>query len=184
MAAPHASAQAGASPIDDRDIGEWTQRFNAALANPGEVVKSSSPASAQSWSNSLFACFNPVDLCLVSCCLPCVTFGKTYHRLNRDPNLEGYQPVNTSCLMFCATACLGVHWIPGAMQRAQVREKFQLSGNCITDLALSFCCACCTLVQQEKEVQEKSSLVSQAIKQEYQAPGGMTYPGQPSTSGP
>jgi hypothetical protein len=40
--------------------------------------------------------FNPIDLCLVTYCCPCVTFGKTHHRLRKDPNLAGYEPINTS----------------------------------------------------------------------------------------
>ncbi|ROT42036.1 PLAC8-domain-containing protein [Sodiomyces alkalinus F11] len=178
MAAPQTSTQARAGPIDNRDVEEWTQRFNEVLAKPGEVIHSSSPASAQSWNNSLFACFNPIDLCLVSCCLPCVTFGKTHHRLNRDANLDGYEPVNTSCLLFCASSCVGLHWIPAAMQRAQVRAKFHLQGTCLGDLALSCCCACCSLVQQEKEAQEKAPPAAQAIQQEYQPSADMAYPGK------
>jgi PLAC8 family protein len=83
-------------PIDHRDVEEWTQRFNKALEKPGETLHSTSPAGAEGWKNSFFACFNPISLCAVTCCLPCITFGKTHHRLRRDPNLEGYQPVNTS----------------------------------------------------------------------------------------
>lgn len=38
-----------------------------------------------------------------------------------------------------------------AMQSQDIREKHNLEGSCMKDLACSFCCGCCVLVQQEKE---------------------------------
>lgn len=83
-------------PIDNDEVQEWIGRANDVLAQPGEVLNSKSPADAQPWYSSLFGCFTPVDLCLTTWCLPCVTFGKTHHRLRNNGNLEGYQPVNTT----------------------------------------------------------------------------------------
>lgn len=37
------------------------------------------------------------------------------------------------------------------MQRAEIRRKYHLQGNCLTDIAAACCCALCNLVQQEKE---------------------------------
>lgn len=37
------------------------------------------------------------------------------------------------------------------MQRADVRKKFDLQGSCLSDAAINCCCACCSLVQQDKE---------------------------------
>jgi hypothetical protein len=43
------------------------------------------------------------------------------------------------------------------MLTAELRRKYHLQGNCITDIAKSCCCALCQLVQNEKEsiVREK-----------------------------
>lgn len=90
----HAPAQGG--PINDQDMKVWTTRANDILARPSEHLNSSSPAGAQSWAAGFFDCFNPIDTCLVTCCLPCVTFGKAQHRMHRSGELEGYEPVNTS----------------------------------------------------------------------------------------
>jgi hypothetical protein len=38
-----------------------------------------------------------------------------------------------------------------ALQRSDIRKKYNLEGSCLTDIALSCCCALCTLVQEEKE---------------------------------
>ena len=83
-------------PIDNRDVEEWTTRFNEVLAKPGDVINSRSPEGSQPWYSSFFGCFSPLDLCLVTWCLPCVTFGKTHHRMQKSAALEGYEPINTS----------------------------------------------------------------------------------------
>jgi hypothetical protein len=36
----------------------------------------------------------------ITCCVPCVTFGKTHHRSRKDANLEGYTPVNATVSRF------------------------------------------------------------------------------------
>ncbi|EON96358.1 putative plac8 family protein [Phaeoacremonium minimum UCRPA7] len=173
-----APAHASTGPINDHDIEDWKRRVNEVLAKPGDVVKSKSPESAGGWNNSFFGCFNPIDLCLITWCLPCVTFGKTHHRVRKDPKLQGYEPINTSCLLLCGSACVGLHWIPMSMQRADIRSKYNLEGTCITDIAAACCCGLCDLVQQDKEAEYRESLVSEtALKQPYESTGGMVYPG-------
>ncbi|KAL1793077.1 hypothetical protein ACET3X_008059 [Alternaria dauci] len=53
-------------------------------------------------------CFNPLPLCLVTCFCPCVTCGKTWHRLHYDGDMSGYEIINVPCLaygytIFCCT---------------------------------------------------------------------------------
>lgn len=81
------------------------------------------------------------------------------------------------CLLICAAGCVGCHWIPLSMQRADLRAKYNLQGDCLTDIAAACCCALCDLVQQEKEATFRGSN-HEGSKQGYQAGGGMTYPGQ------
>lgn len=85
---------------------------------------------------------------------------------------------HTQCLLFCATGCFGLHWIPMSMQRADMRDKYHLRGNCATDIATACCCVLCDLVQQEKESEHREPLVSPpgGVPQGYQMQGGMTYP--------
>lgn len=95
---PEQPAQKG--PIDNDVIQEWSQRANDVLEKPAEVLNSKSPEDAAPWHAGLFECFTPIDLCLTTYFLPCVTFGKTHHRLRNNGSLEGYQPVNTSVRLF------------------------------------------------------------------------------------
>jgi Cys-rich protein (TIGR01571 family) len=177
MAAPAPAANQG--PINDKDMEHWKSRINEVLAKPSEHVNSKSPETAQPFHNGFFSCLSPIDLCLFTYCLPCVTFGKTHHRLHKSANLEGYEPINTTCLLFCASGCFGLHWIPMSMQRAEIREKYNLAGSCIVDIATACCCALCDLTQAEKEVEYRAPLLAQGgVKEQYQTNNSMTYPGQ------
>ena len=59
--------------------------------------------------------------------------------------------------MFLGAACFGLHWIPEAMQRHEIRKKYNLQGSFLGDLARSCCCALCELTQsaKESEIREK-----------------------------
>ncbi|KAK1754208.1 PLAC8 family-domain-containing protein [Echria macrotheca] len=174
MAAPApAPASQKPGPLTDADMDDWKVRINDVLARPSEHVNSKSPESAQAWTSPFFGCFNPIETCLMTWCIPCVTFGKTHHRLRKNGNMEGYEPINTTCLLFCGSGCVGLHWIPMSMQRAEIRARYNLQGSCIVDIATACCCGICDLVQQDKEValHEKGS----AVTEQYQSSGGMTY---------
>ncbi|KAK0616721.1 PLAC8 family-domain-containing protein [Immersiella caudata] len=172
--APHAGPQKP-GPLSDADMDDWKTRINDVLARPSEHVNSKSPESSQPWANSFFGCFNPIDLCLMTWCIPCVTFGKTHHRLKKGNNMEGYEPINTSCLILCGSGCFGLHWIPMALQRAEIRARYNLQGSCLVDIATACCCGVCDLVQQDKEVDTHEKGGSAPIQQQYQSSGGMEY---------
>ncbi|KAJ3498483.1 hypothetical protein NLG97_g1089 [Lecanicillium saksenae] len=166
-------------PINDQDTKFWTDKANDFLARPSEHINSKSPDGAQSWFAGFFDCFQPIDTCLITWCLPCITFGQVQHRMHRSGNLEGYEPVNTSCLLLCGAACVGCFCVPIAMQRQSIREKYNLEGNCIEDIARSYCCGCCTIMQNDKEAQHREHLLSQgSVQEQYKTTEGMNYPPQ------
>jgi len=74
--------------------------------------------------------------------------------------------------MFFGAGCFGLHWILEAMQRSEIRKKYNLKGSCLTDIAAACCCVLCDLTQQEKESRHHEQLISQG---QYKAEGGMTY---------
>lgn len=79
----------------------------------------------------------------------------------------------------CAALCVGCSCIPIAVQRQMVREKHNLEGDTITDFLLSWCCGCCTIIQNGKELEHQHTLLSQgATDQQYQTTTGMSYPAQ------
>ncbi|KAK4187391.1 PLAC8 family-domain-containing protein, partial [Podospora australis] len=179
--APTPGGATSQGPISDADITAWKARFNDVLARPGEHLNSKSPEGAQPWTNSFWAFFNPIDTCLMTWCLPCVVFGKTHYRIQKSPTLAGYEPINTSCLLFCGSTAVCMQWLPMAMQRADFRAKHNLQGSCLVDVALACCCGCCDIVQMDKEAELRSASigsVSSGIQQQYQPDGGMSYPAE------
>ena len=115
-----------------RDVDHWVNRVSHTAKDHSHITN---PTGSASWSSSFFGCFNPVDTCLVTCCCPCITFGKTHHRLNKNGDLVGYSAVNASCLGWWAVSCFGLHCIANLVQRGELRERSQpnLSGNFVTD---------------------------------------------------
>jgi len=146
MSAP---AQTGAAPQHD-EVQEWIGRFSHAASNSKEYTKPAHPE-ARPWTTSFFGCFDPIDTCLITCCCPCVTFGKTHHRLRVDSSMKGYSPVNASCIGWWlgAYCCLGP--IFQMLQRHDMNEKYGLKSDFAPDCLKAVCCGCCDLIQQEKE---------------------------------
>ncbi|CAG8949716.1 hypothetical protein HYFRA_00004034 [Hymenoscyphus fraxineus] len=134
------------------------------------------PTGEAEWEHGLFDCFKGEDLLLgvQTYFCPCITYGKTQAR-TRDPTLGSYELINTDCLMWTGAHCFGISWLLSCMKRTEIRESYNIRGDNVTDCLLSWCCNCCTLMQQEKEVIAKQK--SGVVKQGYQAPTGMTIHG-------
>lgn len=162
--------------VDHNDVDSWKTRFNAVFSDVGNVIHQKSPETAREYHSGFFGCCSPIDTCLMTYCLPCVTFGKTHHRLHKDASLTGYSPINTSCLLFYGAAIFGLHWVPQAMQRSEVRERYNLKGSCLTDIGAACCCVLCDLVQQDKEVTfRQAEQAANPTTTQYAADNTMAY---------
>ncbi|KAJ8070637.1 hypothetical protein OCU04_001008 [Sclerotinia nivalis] len=108
---------------------------------------------------------------------PCFVYGKTQHRLSRDPNLMEYERFNADCFMWAGAQWCGLGLIFTFLQRREIREKYAIGGReeeKFKDLALSWCCHCCTLMQQEKEVIMRThGGDGHSLQQGYQRPDPM-----------
>ncbi|KAM3069153.1 hypothetical protein ACMFMG_012206 [Clarireedia jacksonii] len=124
-----------------------------------------------SWLNDIWDCFQPVELCLKSCCIPCVVYGKAQHRL-QNPTLAGYQTINNDCLLWSLAQCCGFGVVLTFFQRQAIREKYHIAGDVLTDGFFSWCCHCCAIMQQEKEVEQRTRDTN-GIQQGYVRPEGM-----------
>ncbi|KAK4171591.1 PLAC8 family-domain-containing protein [Triangularia setosa] len=183
MAAPAPQATATPStqatgPISDADVAEWKDKFNKVFAAPSEHFNSKSPATAQPWTHNFWNFVNPLETCLMTWCLPCVVFARTHHRVNKSASLRGYEPINTSCLLFCGSAAVCMQWLPMAIQRADFRAKYNLQGSCAVDVALACCCGCCDIMQMDKEAELRASgeQSQNGIQEQYKAAEVMVVP--------
>jgi len=57
------------------------------------------------------------------------------------------------------------------MNRGRIRKKYHIEGNPCTDCLASFCCTCCDLIQQDKQVKGKEQMAPAG----YQKPPAMIY---------
>ena len=65
------------------------------------------------------------------------------------------------------------------MKRSEIREKFGIEGDGMGDCCATYWCACCALIQQDKEVEARmppGHASAQAQAQGYQAQQGMQMP--------
>jgi len=167
---------AAQNPAVDRnnDVNHWVGRLKGAVANPNELTQPTGPDHS-AWHEGFFDCCTPVDTCLLTCCCPCITFGKTHHRLNKDAALKGYSPVNVSCLGWWVSACFGVPCIPQMLQRHDIRSRYHLQGEGVMDCLKAWCCACCDLVQQDKEATYHLLNNTPMVTSQPEKAGGMSY---------
>jgi len=60
------------------------------------------------------------------------------------------------------------------MKRQEIREKFGIEGSGGSDCFTAYCCPCCALIQQEKEVIKRTS--SGPVVSGYKPQPGMQMP--------
>ncbi|KAJ5098644.1 hypothetical protein N7532_005645 [Penicillium argentinense] len=176
---PSAATPSQAPTIDDL----------ASYHQPGQIMHPNQEVNGGSWNHGLCECSN-----LGTCCLgllgPCILYGKTQHRLYRkskkeDPtNMLGYETCNGSCTAM-ALLC-GCQWLLATIQHTRTRKAYGIEGNIASDCVRATCCTCCTLIQDEKEIQQREKQRGRAVLERgatllspYTAPGPMSYPPPP-----
>ncbi|PMD52441.1 uncharacterized protein K444DRAFT_543603 [Hyaloscypha bicolor E] len=121
----------------------------------------------EEWHDDIFNCFEgPDNLCLKATFCSCFVYGKLAHRM-RDPTLTDYNRFNVDCLIF---PFCGIGYVLQFLKRLEARETYNIKGDLVTDVLFSACCACCSLIQVEKEVIARQSGSSSAG---YVAPSSM-----------
>lgn len=170
-------AQQQQQTVQTDDVNDWINRAKDFINKPATIT-APAPANAQPWYTDFFGCFDPIDTCLITCFCPCVTFGKTHHRLRKSPTLEGYSPINASCLGFGFLHCCAINIFMNVLQRHELRTKYNLQGDFVTDCLTTWCCVCCNLIQTEKEAEYRAlHNPAPVVAQEVKPAEGMTYPG-------
>jgi Cys-rich protein (TIGR01571 family) len=72
------------------------------------------------------------------------------------------------------------------IQHTRTRKAYGIKGDIASDCVRATCCTCCTLIQDEKEIQRREEQRGRATLERgatllspYTAPGPMTYPPPP-----
>ncbi|KAI2789942.1 hypothetical protein POX_d05442 [Penicillium oxalicum] len=161
-----------------------------AFHHPGQSMHPNQEAHGGNWHHEMCECSNITTCCLGVTC-PCILYGRTQHRLamksrKQDPtNMLGYNTLNGSCIGM-AFLC-GCQWLFATVQHTRTRKAYGIQGNICTDCVRATCCTCCTLIQDEKEIQTREERRGRAAREQgatllspYTAPTAMTYPGPPT----
>jgi len=136
----------------------------------------------KTWGFGFFDCFRDPGASAKACCCPCVSYGQTRHRLHFPNSESTAPVCSTPCLGYCLTAGFipGAESIFGLLQRGEIRSRLDLdmptpkdrgvhlgsrqqqqarifegleqAGGFLDDAWRHFFCACCALVQEEREV--------------------------------
>jgi len=121
----------------------------------------------------LFDCFSPFSTCFLTCCCPCVTFGRIKARESGEKDPSG---INGMCALHCLLLYCGVAPVLQFVNRMSMREKYGMESNGCGDCLTAFCCACCELIQEDKETIIRTTGMDPKTEQPYVPPQGMTYP--------
>ncbi|KAJ5401817.1 uncharacterized protein N7487_007713 [Penicillium crustosum] len=157
----------------------------SAYHQPGQTTHPNQEIKGGGWSNGLCE-FSNFGICCLGLLCPCILYGRTQHRLSmkskkEDPtNMLGYETCNGSCTgmgLLC-----GCQWLMATIQHTRTRKAYGIQGSIASDCVRATCCTCCTLIQDEKEIQKREEYRSRAARERsatmlspYTTPGPMSY---------
>ncbi|KAF8425200.1 PLAC8 family-domain-containing protein [Tirmania nivea] len=157
---------------------------NGGIHAPGQISHPNQQPLSEKYKHSAWSGLSEIGICCTGCWCPCILYSRTKHRLKTSPNsnLNDFQSCNPHCMAFCILS--PVSWVFTFLQRTRIRENYRLEGTVCGDCMRAYCCSCCTLIQDEREVMERederrrfAGPGSGVVGQEgYKRSEGMTYP--------
>jgi len=125
------------------------------------------------WETGFWSCCSPWRTCCLGTFCPCILYARTQYRLEHSGSIKGYSFFNSNCLFYYCLSSMAspLQTFLGYAQRKKIREQYGLSGSSCGDCLRHLCCPCCSLIQEGKEVIERSKNPSG-----YQPSEGMNYP--------
>eukprot|EP00668_Euglena_longa_P038245 GGOE01049240.1.p2 GENE.GGOE01049240.1~~GGOE01049240.1.p2 ORF type:complete len:116 (-),score=29.34 GGOE01049240.1:479-826(-) len=99
------------------------------------------------WNASLFGCLSDIPLCFMTWCLPCIPSGRTLAWVRGKPD-DSMLYIVATCIIgwFGFFCCLGFY------NRDKMRMKFGIQGSFLMDCFVSWCCLCCSMEQQARQI--------------------------------
>ena len=182
----------------------------SAYHQPGQTMHPNQEVTGGGWSNGLCE-FSNFGICCLGLFCPCILYGRSQHRLStksrkEDPtNMLGYETCNGSCTamgLLCGCQCkcntppnwrqdqnqnynqnqyLIITGLLATIQHTRTRKTYGIQGSIPSDCVRATCCTCCTLIQDEKEIQKREEVRAHATRERgttlspYTAPGPMSY---------
>ncbi|OWM75791.1 hypothetical protein CDL15_Pgr009435 [Punica granatum] len=111
------------------------------------------------WTTGLWDCREDGSNCLLTCFLPCITFGQTAEIIDR-----GTTPSRVASILYCGQQCRCVY---GSLYRTKLRRLFSLPEAPYSDSVIHYyCCCICGLSQEYRELKNRGfdPSIGRAIK--------------------
>jgi len=117
---------------------------------------------SREWAKGLFDCCEDPGELIMSCCCPCIVYGQQKAKLAALKNGVPYKDegiVNSDCLIFCAVMYCYAGGVLEFVNRGEVREHYNITGDTVKDLASGCCCLPCTQVQIDRELKNEEEFL-------------------------
>ena len=133
------------------------------------------------WSTGLCQCCSS-NSCCATCFCPCVVFGEITEKMSPDETCFGGDQQGACCCYFLLVALFQwagfVDWFGTATfvfpctlclrcpLRRAIRKKYNIEGSDCNDCMVSWCCSCCSLVQEYEEVRRRQPSTMNSMYEE------------------
>ncbi|XP_072979644.1 cell number regulator 2-like [Typha angustifolia] len=106
---------------------------------------------SQAWTTGLCDCTDDCGNCCMTFWCPCVTFGRIAEVVDKGTTSCG----TSGALYGLILALTGCQWIYSCMYRSKLRAQYNLPESPCADCCVHFCCECCALCQQYRELKNR-----------------------------
>ncbi|AES61069.1 putative PLAC8 motif-containing protein [Medicago truncatula] len=107
-------------------------------------------SSPPKWSAKLCGCGENPGTCLITCCLPCITFGQIAEVVD-----EGRSSCAMQGCVYGLLMTITCHWLYSCLYREKLRAKYGLPAEPCCDCCVHFCCDACALCQEHAELKAR-----------------------------
>ena len=97
------------------------------------------------WVESFCGCCSDIASCLMAWCCPCIQYGINYEAIHHSGCLL------CGCVYCCLRSC-NLQCCVHMGLRGNIRQKFNIYGGGLEDCCLTWCCPCCALAQEAREI--------------------------------
>eukprot|EP01018_Ginkgo_biloba_P009121 Gb_37164 [translate_table: standard] len=102
------------------------------------------------WSTGLCGCADNCSSCWISCLFPCITFGRVAETID-----EGRTTCCCHATIYTLLCGIGVPCLYSCMYRKKLRAMYNLPAEPCGDCCVHFCCECCALSQEHRELRNR-----------------------------
>lgn len=97
------------------------------------------------WKFQLFDCFATPIACVWTWCVPC---GIACMQATNAKLVRGHERSHHKACLFAVFGC----WVGVGYNRSRIRKKLHIDGSLFEDILLAYCCPCCSMVREWREV--------------------------------